>query len=130
MRADESNRVACEALEEAREIVRRELAGLPVEVYLFGSRATGTARASSDLDIGILPTGPVPADTLARLHETFEDSTIRYETAVERDALVSVDDAGIPPERPRPSPARHLTGCRRASRRRNRRARRRCRRER
>ncbi len=82
MRADESNRVAWEALEEARAIVRRELAGLPVEVYLFGSRATGTARASSDLDIGILPTGPVPADTLARLHETFEDSTIPYEVDV------------------------------------------------
>ena len=48
-----------------RAIVRRELAGLPVELYLFGSRATGTARVSSDLDIGVLPTGPVPDAPIA-----------------------------------------------------------------
>jgi uncharacterized protein len=80
--AEGTSTVARAALEEARAIVRRELAGLPVEVYLFGSRATGTASVSSDLDIGVLPTGPVPSDTLARLRETFEDSTIPYEVDV------------------------------------------------
>lgn len=82
MHAEGTSAVARAALEEARAIVRRELAGLPVEIYLFGSRATGTARTSSDLDIGVLPTGPVPADTLARLHERFEESTIPYDVDV------------------------------------------------
>lgn len=37
---------------------------------------------SSGLDIGVLPTGPVPSDTLARLRETFADSTLPYEVDV------------------------------------------------
>jgi hypothetical protein len=37
---------------------------------------------SSDLDIGVLPIGPLPADALARLREAFDESTIPYEVDV------------------------------------------------
>lgn len=66
------------ALAEARAIVERELGGLAVRAYLFGSRADGTAGRISDIDIGVLPTGPIPFDTLARLRGALDDSTIPY----------------------------------------------------
>jgi len=70
------------ALAEARVIVSRELAGLPVRVYVFGSRADGTAGPASDLDLGVLPLGPIPFDALARLRDAFEESTIPWEVDV------------------------------------------------
>lgn len=82
MPGNESTTVAQESIEEARAIVRRELRGLPVQVYFFGSRADGTARTSSDLDIGILATGAVPGDALAGLREAFDESTIPYEVDI------------------------------------------------
>lgn len=74
--------VAEACLDEARAIVRRELGALPVRVYLFGSRASGTARPTSDLDIAVLPTAPLPVDALARLRDAFEESTIPYEVDI------------------------------------------------
>ena len=45
---------------EQRASVSRSLAAFqPVAVYLFGSLATGSARADSDLDLAFLPSGPV-----------------------------------------------------------------------
>lgn len=72
-----------------REIVLRELAGAPVQVYLFGSRARGTARRTSDVDVAV--EGPVPAGVLSRLREALEDSNVpvRVDVIELRDA----DDA-------------------------------------
>ncbi len=42
------------------------------KVRIFGSRATGTARPYSDLDLIILGKQPVPAATLAALREASE----------------------------------------------------------
>ena len=76
------SRVAEESLAEARAIVQRELGTLPVRVYLFGSRADGSARMASDIDIGVLPVGSIPFDALSRLRSAFEESTIPYEVDV------------------------------------------------
>jgi len=74
--------IVAAALDEAKAIVRRELDGLPVRVYLFGSRADGTAGPASDLDLGVLPLGPMPFDALARLRDAFEESSIPWEVDV------------------------------------------------
>lgn len=65
-------------MEEARTIVRRVVGTLPVRVFLFGSRALETSRASSDIDLALLPEGPIPEDLVARLRDEFEESTIPY----------------------------------------------------
>ena len=63
-------------MREARTIVRRVVGSLPVRVFLFGSRALGTSRSTSDIDLALLPDGPFPTDFVARLRDEFEDSAI------------------------------------------------------
>jgi hypothetical protein len=61
---------------QARQIVLRALAGLPVRVFLFGSRARGDAHPTSDIDIAVLPREPLPAGALAALRESLDEATI------------------------------------------------------
>ena len=51
-------------LAETRRIVLRGLEGRPAR-YLFGSRATGTARRTSDIDVAVWPLTELPVGTLA-----------------------------------------------------------------
>lgn len=73
---------AAASLAEARGLVRRVLGTIPVRVYLFGSRALGTSRATSDIDIGLLADGPLPDELVARLRDAFEESAIPYHVDV------------------------------------------------
>lgn len=79
------------SLEEASRIIFDALNGYPAEVYLFGSRAWGGARRTSDIDIGILSAGPLPVVLSSRLQELLEESTIPY-------AVDLVDLATVEPE--------------------------------
>ena len=65
-------------LAEARRIVFSKLRGYRVDVFLFGSRATGGAGRYSDIDIGILPGELLPTGLLAELREALEESQIIY----------------------------------------------------
>lgn len=65
-------------VEQLRELVLNFCADYNVCVYLYGSRAKGTAHKTSDVDIAILPIEKVPKDFFARLRETAEESTIPY----------------------------------------------------
>jgi predicted nucleotidyltransferase len=65
-------------MREAASIVRRIVGPLPVRVFLFGSRALGTGRPTSDIDLALLSDDPLPADLVARLKGEFEESTIPY----------------------------------------------------
>jgi uncharacterized protein len=65
-------------LDETRRIVRAGLRGHPAQVYLFGSWATGRNRRTSDIDIAILPAGPLPEDLLSDLREALEESLVVY----------------------------------------------------
>jgi predicted nucleotidyltransferase len=65
-------------MREAASIVRRIVGSLPVRVFLFGSRALGTGRPTSDIDLALLSDDPLPADLVARLKGEFEESTIPY----------------------------------------------------
>lgn len=55
-------------------------ANLPpaVEVWVFGSRATGRARRYSDLDLAIDAGRPLTLDEAAKLAETFDESDLPY----------------------------------------------------
>jgi len=63
-------------LDRVRELVTTHLGGLDVRVYLFGSFARGDTHRFSDIDVAVDSDGPLPAGTLPRLREAFEESTI------------------------------------------------------
>ena len=62
-----------------------------VKIYLFGSRAKGTAHRLSDVDIGLLASKPLPISFIANLKEKIEESTIPY--SVDIIDLSTVDEA-------------------------------------
>lgn len=51
---------------------------MPVNIYLIGSHATGTARKTSDVDIAILPRGTLSDRFFFQLKDLLEESTIPY----------------------------------------------------
>ena len=69
-------------LEQVKGIVSRTLAPTPVDVYLFGSRASGRARATSDIDVAIDAAAPLPRGVLVALRDALEESTIPYRVDV------------------------------------------------
>ena len=69
-------------LDRVKEIVRQTLASMPVDVYLFGSRASGRPRATSDVDVAIDAVAPLPPGVLATLREALEESTVPYRVDV------------------------------------------------
>jgi uncharacterized protein len=48
------------------------------EVRMFGSRARGTPKPYSDLDLVIMGDEPVPLSTLGQLHEAFASSELPW----------------------------------------------------
>ncbi len=48
------------------------------EVWAFGSRVTGKAKSTSDLDLCIIGAAPLPYETSAQLRQDFSDSEIPY----------------------------------------------------
>lgn len=78
-------------LDSARRLVVAEFAGEPVDVYLFGSRARGTARATSDIDVALDGRTPLSKGRLSRLREALEES--RVPLRVDLIDLADVDEA-------------------------------------
>ena len=66
------------ALEEAKEIILDGLRGYNVAVYLFGSRAIGTASAISDIDVAVYAKESLPSGLLSKIREELEESRIPY----------------------------------------------------
>ena len=69
-------------LDRIRDIVLDALSGYAVTVYLFGSRARGSARRASDVDIAVEAREPLPPRVLARLRERLEESTVPYRVEI------------------------------------------------
>lgn len=65
-----------------RTIVQKHLPDRTYKVFLFGSRATGSARRFSDFDIGVLGNTALPAGTLSDIQEELENSDIPYKVEV------------------------------------------------
>jgi predicted nucleotidyltransferase len=66
------------AIEELRRVVLGALGKHDAAVWLFGSCARGDVRHMSDIDVGVLPRGKLPANFFATLAEAIEESTIPY----------------------------------------------------
>ncbi len=52
------------------------------EVWAFGSRARGTAKPHSDLDLAIITDRPLPLDLSVRLAEAFEEADLPWKVDV------------------------------------------------
>lgn len=68
--------IAPEHWDIVRGILRRHVPGSVV--WAFGSRAAGTARPYSDLDLAVIPDEPMSIDTVAALKEAFVDSDLPW----------------------------------------------------
>jgi predicted nucleotidyltransferase len=55
-------------------VIRRHLPDPAYRIFLFGSRATGSAAERSDIDIGIEGPAPVPHAALAAIHDELEEA--------------------------------------------------------
>lgn len=52
------------------------------EVWVFGSRAKGTAKPFSDLDLAILGTQPLSISTMAELADDFSESDLPFKVDI------------------------------------------------
>ena len=59
------------------------------EVWAFGSRAKGSAKKYSDLDIAILSTEPLDINVYAELNEAFQESDLPYKVDIVDWACIS-----------------------------------------
>jgi predicted nucleotidyltransferase len=59
-------------------VIRRHVPDPAYRIFLFGSRATGSANQRSDIDIGIEGPAPVPVSALAAIHEELEEAPTLY----------------------------------------------------
>lgn len=66
--------LAPQHLDLVRRLVARHVPGL--EVRAFGSRVTGRARPTSDLDLALMSTEPLDLLVLADLREAFSESDL------------------------------------------------------
>lgn len=81
--------VARWALEEARRLVLEHLRGGSITPYLYGSRAWGTPRAFSDIDIALDGHGrAVPSEIVSAIREDLEESCIPFRADVTDMALL------------------------------------------
>ena len=78
----EHHKIVCDIL--ARLLPERE-------VQVFGSRATGTAKPFSDLDLVIMGDEPLPVTTMRILRDAFDDSDLPFQVDL-------VDWAGVSEE--------------------------------
>lgn len=62
----------------AREIVLSHLQDENCRVFLYGSRASGTASWRSDIDIGFLCDQPLDNKKLAEIRHSLEESIVPY----------------------------------------------------
>lgn len=65
------------------EVLHKNIPQKDAKFYIFGSRAKGTFKEYSDIDIAIqLPEEKLSADTLGKILLEFNDSTLPYEVDV------------------------------------------------
>ncbi|MHB8742017.1 MAG: nucleotidyltransferase domain-containing protein [Sulfuricaulis sp.] len=68
---------------EIKRLIQRELRRMApalrgYRIYLFGSRASGTARERSDFDVGVLGEQPLPLKTFYKIEDIFDDLPTLY----------------------------------------------------
>jgi uncharacterized protein len=73
----------------AAAVIRRHVSDPAYRVFLFGSRATGSAGERSDIDIGIEGPAPVARAALAAILDELEEAPTLYTIEVVDFARVS-----------------------------------------
>ena len=61
-----------------RDILKKNLEGIDAKTFIFGSRAKGTNRKFSDIDVAIRASQDIPLSIMARLNYDFEESNLDY----------------------------------------------------
>ena len=69
-------------MDQLKEMVLKEMADEPVRVLLFGSRAKGTHRSGSDVDIAFVPKTRMSWSRISFLREKIEASCIPYKVDI------------------------------------------------
>jgi predicted nucleotidyltransferase len=59
-------------------MIRRHVPDPAYKVFLFGSRAVGSAAERSDIDIGIEGPAPVPHSVLAAIRDELDEAPTLY----------------------------------------------------
>lgn len=72
----------------AHDLIRTRLSAQAARLWLFGSRARGTARRWSDIDIAIEPLQPLRPGLMAELREVLSESNLLLDVD-----LVDLSDA-------------------------------------
>lgn len=67
-----------DTVEEIKKILFKYLDPKKDKAFIFGSRATGSTRKFSDIDIGIKSEKKIRSLTLSDIEEAFEESDIPY----------------------------------------------------
>jgi predicted nucleotidyltransferase len=65
-------------LDRARSVVLNGLREYAVEVFLFGSFARGAGTLGSDIDVGVLPLEPIPAEVFSRVRTELEETPLLF----------------------------------------------------
>ena len=78
-------------IEKLNQLVLAVLAGEDVKIILFGSRARGEGRVTSDVDIGLIPYGKIDKRKLLFLEEKIEELNIPYKVEIVNFLQVSAD---------------------------------------
>ena len=76
-------------LKAIRNIVAPLLPDNSYKAFIFGSRAIGTNRAFSDVDLGILGPRPFPSKNYVELTEALDNSDLPFKTDIVDFAAVS-----------------------------------------
>lgn len=69
-------------LDEFKNMVFEHLDSKKVKVFIFGSRATGTNRMYSDIDLGLQSESEIPFMKKINLEDEFENSNLPYKVDV------------------------------------------------
>lgn len=72
--------VSPQYLETVKAILRRHVPDR--DVWVFGSRATGTAKEYSDLDLAVIGDTPIDLGRLALLENDFDESELPFKVDV------------------------------------------------
>jgi uncharacterized protein len=85
----QATRDPMDAAKFAASVIRRHLPDTAYRVFLFGSRATGSAGERSDIDIGIEGPVPVGRAALAAIEDELEEAPTLYTIEIVDFARVS-----------------------------------------
>ena len=69
-------------LEQIKKIIFKEIGHRPIEVILYGSRASGNNHQTSDVDIAFLSENKIDQGFIQHLKEIFEESHVPYKIEI------------------------------------------------